>query len=322
MGGAWGSEEVRWMMVWTLALSAMLTNAPSPGAGEEAVEIAGFLPDEVCGWRAAKPDGFYTADNLFDYINGGAEVYRSFNVRCALGRRYVKQGSAEIIADVFDMGAPEDAFGAYHHDVRDGVCPGIGQESEYGGGALAFWKGRYFVSIIALRASEESKSALLKLGEAVAGAISAAGAFPEPLAWLPEKALLPGQMHYFHDHSVLKSHYFLSEENLLGLGRETEGILARYRSAAGGSGTVVALVVRYPARRKARAVHRRFRGVYLPDADDEGLAQTEDGKWAGVGLERNVILGVFDAPSREDVRARLMEIRRRIIERKRRDGRK
>ena len=38
------------------------------------------LPENVNGWKAALPDTVYDRDTLFSYIDGGAELYRAFNV--------------------------------------------------------------------------------------------------------------------------------------------------------------------------------------------------------------------------------------------------
>ena len=72
------------------------------------------------GNRQAGKESPVTADTLFDFIDGGAEVYRSFNVQRVVSRRYGRTGAPDLMADLFDMGSSRDAFGAYHHDIRDG----------------------------------------------------------------------------------------------------------------------------------------------------------------------------------------------------------
>ncbi len=62
------------------------------------------------------------------------------------------------------MGSPAEAFGAFSCDRQDPGA-GIGQESEYGGGLLRFWQGRYFVAITASADDQATSGAVLELGK-------------------------------------------------------------------------------------------------------------------------------------------------------------
>jgi hypothetical protein len=312
-------------------------------------DLAALLPTEVDGYRAEQPDGVYDAETLFDYINGGAEVYRSFNVRQVVGRRYRKDGAPEIVADLFDMGSAADAYGAYHHEIRDGSDPGIGQEAELTEGYLAFWKGRFFVSIVAFDADEATSAAVSAIGRAIDQAIVDPGVPPDLVGLLPEQGLLADQVHYFHDQQCLRMHLNLGAHldaaadasadatDLLALGPQTEGIVARYRRAgaappssppvddgtggaspseAASTGAALALlIVRYPSVAEAAAAHARLRGRYLQSADADGIAQTAEGsrgapKYAAARLRGALLIGVFDAPSRSVIAPILTEVDR------------
>ena len=52
--------------------------------------LAALLPTSFGEWRAKGVDGFYDRDNLFDLIDGGAEVYRALNLRLAINRMIPK----------------------------------------------------------------------------------------------------------------------------------------------------------------------------------------------------------------------------------------
>ncbi len=285
------------------------------GCAHSSISIG--LPPEVYGWTPEGPDERYDAATLYDYIDGGAEVYRGFNVRQVLARRYVKKGAPEIITDVFDMGSSEDAFGAYHHDMREGQDVGIGQESEYMEGCLSFWKDRYFVSIIAFDETEASQRAVLELGKTIAEAIPKEGPPPGVIEFLPRNRLLTKHVHYFHTHSCLNRHYFLAEDNILNLDNKTQGVLAQCRPvAAADSGTddspYVLLLIRYRSKAAARTAHARFLSGYLPDADAQGMVQTENGKWAGGVLEGDIFIGVFDAPSKTELQRVMRDVTRKL----------
>ena len=95
-------------------LGALAITAASPIA---APELARLLPAAAQGWRAAGADEVVDRDGLFQLLDGGAEAYRSLNVRTVIERHYLKPGAPEIVVDVFDMGSSADAYGAWHRSM-------------------------------------------------------------------------------------------------------------------------------------------------------------------------------------------------------------
>jgi hypothetical protein len=276
-------------------------------------KLARLLPEEVAGWEPAEADGLYDAETLFDLIDGGAEVYRALNVQAVLSRRYEKAGEPEIIADIFDMGSSSDAFGAYHHDMREGPEAGVGFESEFLDTSLYFWKDRYFVSLIALDESEAVSRAIVELARTIDAAIPRKGTPPALLERLPVMGRVARQTHYFHDKMLLDRHYFIAKENLLGLSARTEGVLARYKrqiqpEKEKTAPPTVLILVSYPAEAEAEAAYRRFKKDFLTGADDQGLARMKMGGWSGAAFSKNLFVGVFDAPTREVAKELIDEV--------------
>jgi hypothetical protein len=278
-------------------------------------DLSLLMPQEIEGFKAVEEDGLYDHETLFQYIDGGAEVYRALNVQRVLARRYANASGSEIIADLFDMGSASDAFGAYHHDLRESESAGIGQESEYADGTLAFWKGDYFVSIVALAENAESDRAVLQLGRAISAKIGADGAPPELRGLLPQRGLLAAQVHYFHTYDSFGRYHYLAEENILQLDRQTEGLVASYRADsddAAGSARYVVLLVRYPSAEHAGRALEGLRERYHAEDLTRGIGQTQNGKWFGVrGVDR-LLIGVFDAPGQSAVEQKLERVLRRI----------
>jgi hypothetical protein len=208
--------------------------------------------------------------------------------------------------DVFDMGSSQDAYGAYHHDMREGKDVGVGQESEELGGALAFWKDRFFVSVIPLRVDAEAGEAVLELGERVAAAIPGVGAVPDLVSLLPRKGLLPSQIHYFRGWLLLTRHLPLGPNDFLLLENDTGGVLARYRFAAGsgaapGAAPSALLLIRYPSSSRAEQARDGFVDAYLLAAGEDLVGRTESGRWAGAQTFGDLLVCALDMPSRGDV---------------------
>lgn len=273
-----------------------------------------LLPDIVHGYVPQETDGLYTAENLFDLLNGGAEVYLSFNVRLVVSRRYGKPDSPDIMVDIFDMNSSADAFGAYHHDMREGDEADVGRESERMGSVLFFWKDRYYVSIMAMRETPETERAVLAMGQAIAERIPQSGTRPEILRWLPEEGLRHSQVTYFHDWPYLNTRFFLAEDNLLELDGDTEGVLARYRNVSmkpgrEGQSSFLLMLVRFPSETQARKGLEKFVAGYLPGADPGGTVRRPDGKWAAARTVGDLVVAVLDADSQPDLEQLVTRIR-------------
>ena len=135
------------------------------------------LPDEVDGWKASQKDGIYDQESLYDYINGGAELYLSYDFKKCINRTYLRPEQPDIVVDLFDMGTSQNAYGVFSHSMET-VDAAYGQGSQYSEGLLLFWKDRYYVSIMSYPETPESKKALLSLGKEIEAAIRGEGPCP------------------------------------------------------------------------------------------------------------------------------------------------
>lgn len=255
------------------------------------------LPPTIQGWERDSKHDIYTPDNLFEYINGGAELYISYGFKELLALRYKQGEDNEIKIDIFDMGRSVDAFGVFVHSAET-PDDGIGQGSEYAAGLLNFWKDRYYVSILAYPETPAKRELVLDLGNRIAAAIHADGPLPPLLKRLPEENRIPHSTRYFHHYIWLNSHYFISDKNILHIDGNTDAVLAAYGER---KNKYYLLLISYPGKEKAEAAHQSFLQHFLPDARN-GIGQLEDKRWAGCKLENNTITVVFNAPNIETVK--------------------
>ena len=262
------------------------------------------LPEKIDGWKKAGPPDLYTPENLSNYIDGGAELYLSYNFKNALSLKYKDAADNEITVDIFDMATSYDAFGVFAHS-RETIETGFGQGSEYAAGLLTFWKDRYYVSILAYPETPAKKDVVFRLGRAIAGAIKSEGPLPPILSLLPAENLLSESVHYFHHYIWLNSFYFVSNENVLNIGNDTPAALAKYRQPGS---TFFLLLVRYPDPARAEAAAGQFRQKVLGGAAD-GMRPLKDGRWTGLQCRGDLISIVFNAPDAATVRDMLTKIK-------------
>jgi len=245
-------------------------------------ETPSMLPDEVAGWTAAGSVDRWNAETIFDYIDGHAEVYLAYGMLGCTSRRYGgPDGEPDIIADVFEVASPEDAFGVFTHD-RSGEPVDVGRDARYRWGWLSFWQGSYFVSVTAESDTERARAAVLALGEAVAASLPAGGDRPAIVDALPRDGLDAESVRYLHHPSVLNAHVWLGLDNPFGLDVDTPAALGRY--AIGDDGAFV-LIVDYPDPERARTAVASS----MPMAATAGESvETQDGwvAWALVDGSR------------------------------------
>jgi len=265
-----------------------MTSPNTPGPER----LASFIPATV-GPYLSEADQTFDAETIFGYIDGAGEVYRSYQMKLLVARRFHKDGRPDIVVDAFDMGSSADAFGVFTHDL-EGEETGIGQGSRYKAGLLSFWKDRYFLSVYAEEETEETKALVLELGRRIAAAVPGQGAKPGLLGLLPPAGLDPGRVRFFHNAALLNYHYFVADANILLLDQTTDAALGFY--GAKGDGGVL-LVVGYPEDSAAAKAKGSFAAAYMPEAGPSGTVRTEDGRWSGIRLLGRTLAVVFDGPT-------------------------
>ena len=276
----------------TGVLTVLMTSGPHAHTLDD---LRGCLPGEINGWAAVPEDRIYDEQTIFSYINGGAEVYKAYNMRQCLSRRFTKTDGPAIILDIFDMGSAEDAFGVFTHDM-DGKAVEIGQDARFRSGWLSFWKHRYFVSIYAEEDTDSAETAVDALGRKVAACIPQKGNKPDILLKLPDAGLDSASIRYLHHPAILNYHFYLSDENILNISSETKVVLANYIS---GKENARLLLISYPDKIRAQQSHDLFLKHYLSDADKTGVAVLEDGNWAAASLKNSLLIIVLEADSRQ-----------------------
>jgi hypothetical protein len=279
--------------------AGLMTAQIRPAAGR----MASYIPRAVGPWLS-EADHVYDAETIFQYIDGAGEVYRSYNMKLLVSRRFHKDGRPDIVVDFFDMGSSGDAFGVFTHDL-DGENAGIGQESNYKAGLLSFWKDRYFGSVYAEEETKDSKEAVLELGRRIAAAIPKEGPKPSLLSYLPAAGLDAGRVRYFHNYSILNYHFFVADKDILLLEQTASAVLAPY-ATAGGKSTL--LVVGYPDEPKAARAFESFSKNYMPDANKTGLVRTEDKRWTASAKAGNIVIVVFNADSDQFAMSQLASV--------------
>jgi hypothetical protein len=261
------------------------------------------MPSEAGAWKWDKKDMRYDSKTIFSYMDGAAELYLAYGFTNLTVRRFEKSSQPPITVELYEMTSSEDAYGVFSYEHQDEAA-GIGQGSEFGGGLLRFWKGKYFVSIYAEGEGQEVESAILEMGRATANSITSVGAEPKLVSLIPGKdlGLVDKSLRYLKSHVLLNQRFFIAHQNILNLNRKTEAVLAQYLQD---NQKAQLLLIRYPDSKEAGDAYQSFMKVYLPDAGGKGRLRTEDKKWTFARQRNEFIIIVFSAATEDSGEALL-----------------
>jgi hypothetical protein len=289
------------MKMWTCLLVTISIFTGAAMAAEKAkgkMDPVISMPSEAAGWKWDGKEERHNTKTLFAYMNGAAELYLAYGFQNLTVRRYEKPDRPALTVELYEMASSKDAYGVFTFERQDEPA-GIGQGSEFGGGMLRFWKGRYFAAVYTEGEGTEVESALLAMGRAAADAVPGTGPEPEWIALLPGRdfGLVERSVRFFKSHVLLNQRFFISHRNILNLNGQTEAHLAQYLRE---EQKTHLLLIRYPDGKAAGEAYRSFMKAYLPDAGRKDGSKTEDQRWTLARRKAEFVFIVLGASTETD----------------------
>lgn len=199
----------------------------------------GFAP----GWAASGPLRAFTGQDLFNQIDGGAELFLEFGfVRLRL-QSYAR-GRSELVLNAYEMESAASALGIYLMKMgQESPFPEVAARNSSEEVQLTILKGRYFVQVDNLGDVPASRAEAAALANAfLAGAADEPAA--TPLDVLPAEGRAAGSERLIRGPYGLQPYFTFGEGDSLSLGGRVFGALAGYRTRDGSSFT--RLIVPYP----------------------------------------------------------------------------
>jgi hypothetical protein len=179
-----------------------------------------FLPEGIDGWRRHGEVLEYEGEGLFDYINGGAEIYYEYGFVRVIVQDYMTADEHTLTLEIYEMENPESAFGIYSFKRSSGGSDaGIGGQSRLEDYYLNFWKGTYLVTLTGFDQETVTIQGLLSIARAVAEAIPEGGAPPSLVNILPSQGRVEAGLKYFKGLLGLYNNYTFAQEDIFSLER-------------------------------------------------------------------------------------------------------
>jgi hypothetical protein len=265
-------------------------------------DLRGLLPDAPEGWTKSEGIQVYNRQNIFDYIDGGAELYLAYDFQQVSVQKYVpkSQDSAEektITVEIWQMKTAEDAYGVFSLD-QEGEKVKIGQIGVYDAGYLRFWKSGYVIKI--LQMVESSKDTILQLGREIDRKIKREGELPPLVMQVPTDSLLTNSVFFFHKQIVLNNLYPISDQNKLNLNDQTDGVIADFRVC---DDHLKLVLIRYPDSTNTEAVEKSLKEPYLAKGGsiEDKIFMSHEKGLQGMIASGNYLIIVFNGKDKLNV---------------------
>ncbi len=164
---------------------------------------------EIPGFRLKTDYPVYQPDNLWDFIDGAAETYLSYDFVDLHVAEYKKRRDL-IKLEIYKQRNHTMAFGIYSSERSPSFkFTDLGAQGYNIDGAINFFKGNYYVKIRTYSKKSKILLAAESLARKVAGMLDGEAAMPPVLALFPQEGKKPNEETYINE-SVL-GHSFLNK---------------------------------------------------------------------------------------------------------------
>lgn len=264
------------LLIYACAVALLASSCERTRTEEEQkpTGIAALLCSEADlpgGWKVADTVRVFTGRQLYEYINGGADLFLEYGFVEVAAGEYLTPGGKTVFINLYRMSDPDAAFGIFSATRRpeyEVVAIGtMGARTDY---QQIFCRGSYYIETQAMDTDSLTQREMEYLCGAVNGKIAdEPTAEPEALEYLPEPGYLPHSGVLVRGPLALNSRKYLSDENIFALSDTVPGALASYRLSEEREQPSTFLVVNYPDSAAAARVFDSLEQFYRDRAKGE-----------------------------------------------------
>lgn len=221
------------------------------------VPPGGFAP----GWEKSEGLREFPGSRLFDYIDGGAELFLEFGFK-KLWLQHYKKGEEELALEIYEMESPEAALGLYLMKCgKETPIKGLDARNSGEPSQFTILRGRCFIHINNLSGGEELLSIMIELARQVLTRIPDEKA-ADLVGRLPAQGIEPGSACLFRGPVGLQAFYTFGEGDILDQRGLVFGVAGHYEDPKSGQFTLI--LVDYPDSSRALAAYQNLAGRLDP----------------------------------------------------------
>ncbi len=219
--------------VGIVLLGVSLVSASSPAVQPK--DIGTLLPSarQAESWTSPDEPVLYQGDDLFMFINGGAELYHQYGFVRVISQDY-ERGDDSIVCNIYQMEDPEAAFGIFSYSRNpDRTAVSVGDGGYASSLQLAFWQDRYYVVVESFVPGEELEKVRMSFAKYISDNIGDHAEPPPLLQKLPQSGLIPGSEKLLRGKITLDSLLFLGKADPFQLERADRVLYGEYEVTGG-----------------------------------------------------------------------------------------
>ncbi len=166
------------------------------------VNIVDLLPstDWQEDWPWESEPQFYGPDDLFEYINGSADLYLAYGFKKLVTVNYMTDEDFSVLVDVYDMGNLLNAFGVFSNYRSPGnEYTDIGTEATISDYHIRFFQGQYIIDLNASDATDVVRKFMREVAMEIAARINTPKEKPEILKLLPKENISDKTVKYISE---------------------------------------------------------------------------------------------------------------------------
>ena len=213
------------------------------------------------GWEKSEDLREFPGSRLFDYIDGGAELFLEFGFK-KLWLQHYKKGEEELALEIYEMESPEAALGLYLMKCgKETPIKGLDARNSGEPSQFTILRGRCFIHINNLSGGEGLLSIMIELARQVLAGIPDEKAV-DILGRLPAQGFEPGSACLFRGPVGLQAFYTFGEGDILDQRGLVFGVAGHYEDPKSGQFTLI--LVDYPDSSRALAAYQNLAGRLDP----------------------------------------------------------
>lgn len=203
------------------------------------------------GWEKSGKNRHFSRSNLFDYINGGAEIFHEFGFIDLVVQSY-KNGDNELIVELYQMELPESALGIYlARKGKENPSKKIFSRNTVNPYQVSVLKGNYFIQINSFSGDKNLLPIIVNMVNKLIQQIRVSND-SELMHLLPGLNLVPGSEQLIRGVYSLQPIFTFGEGDILQLDGTIFGVVGDYKVENGEEYTQI--VIQYSNEKKSKFV--------------------------------------------------------------------
>lgn len=193
------------------------------------------LPESISGWTLKGEPESYRGDDLFLYINGGADIFHEYGFKEVISSEYLRGENGRISVEIYRMKNPFSAFGIFSFKTggKWETSPGghlFNTEDYY----LNLLLGDCLVTITSININKQTAKGIEIIQNELEKTISSPVVYPEILKYInPER--YKSRIFFKGDLSLMNIYNFFSAESgiahgVSGMENERKLIILKFRN--------------------------------------------------------------------------------------------